>query len=255
MVSSKLVTAQARRLKREFREKYGFEHLVLKRKEPFTRELIVKVLLSAPDGMPLGKTQSLRWGSRFGRALLAMITTLAQTGLRRGEVTVKKRQRECPVGCLSRAAMSWLLRGAVYDGACAPRELLSRPTVGDFVILVPCPSKSDQLGAVWGGTPIWLPFQDAEPLSAFTALAAIELEDRCEERRNTALFTDDDELPLVGGRMSKVLKHLLSWELPKETVKLYSWHSARIYLATVLKESGATEEEVQALCRCVADAG
>lgn len=249
IVSSKLVAAQAKRLNKEYLEKHGYEHLIPKRKEPFTRELIVNILLSAPDGMALGGTQKLCWASRFGRSLMGMITTLAQTGLRKGEVTVKKRQPECPTNCMSRAAVAWLLRGTMYDSQRAPRELLESPSVGDFVVLTPCPSKSDQLGIVWGGTPIWLPFQREEPLCAFAALARIELEDACWKERVTALFTDDDGQPLVAGRMNKILQHLLLREMPKATTKLYSWHSARIYLATVLKESGASEEEVQALCR------
>lgn len=223
--------------------------MVPKRKEPFTRAILVDILLSAPDGASLWGDRKLKWDSRFGRSLAGMLTLLAQTGIRKGEATVDEPEESCPPGCLSRSAVSWLLKGRVYTSAEVRSEFLSEAAKGDFVIITPCPSKCDRYNRVWGATPIWLPYQEGEALSAFAALARLVSQDHCSDMVSTALFTDDDGNPLIGWQMDKMLRSLLLRELPEETARLYSWHSARIYLATVLKASGAREGEIEALCR------
>ena len=74
---------------------------------------------------------------------------------------------------LTRAGLSWLLRGKVYASGSAPADLLLSPQPGDFAVLQPPPSKSDPFDMVWGSKPIFLPFC-GDPLSAFTSLADIE---------------------------------------------------------------------------------
>ena len=64
-----------------------------------------------------------------------------------------------------------------------------------------------------------------------------------------ALFVDDDERPFVAYRLSEALKRMLGNVYDEATVKLYSWHSASIYLCTSLLEAGASRAQIQALCR------
>ena len=56
MVSSALVNRQTRRLSYEYKHKHGTADFVKKQKEPFTREILVDVILQAPAGLPLGYT-------------------------------------------------------------------------------------------------------------------------------------------------------------------------------------------------------
>ena len=105
-------------------------------------------------------------------------------------------------------------------------------------MLTPCPSKSDPFDMVWGGNPIWLPFQPNEPLSAFAALADIERFDPIGDlpADSVALFTNDAGLPFSGDQLDKALQRILVARLPAATAKLYTWHSFRIFLATMLLE-------------------
>ena len=127
--------------------------------------------------------------------------------------------------------------------------LLRHPQANDFAILTPPPSKSDPFDAVWGDKPIWLPFSE-DPLSAFGALADIELHDPIGDSADaTAVFTGDDGLPFSGAQLDTLLRHMLLRHFPMQTAKLYSWHSARIFLACVLLASKASRAEIQAICR------
>lgn len=176
MVSSHLVTLQVRRLNREYAERFGVADLVPRRKEPFTRDILVNVILGAPAGLDLGCVV-LDWTTRSGRSLRALTATLAQTGLRKGEVCVDRAGQPCSYRCLSRHGLRWLLRGCVYASS-PPSFALLHPNPGDYAILIPPPSKSDPFDVVWGGNPIWLPYQPNEPLCAFAALAQINMRPR-----------------------------------------------------------------------------
>ena len=174
MVASRLVQNEIQKLYMDHKSRHGVKDLIPKRKEPFTRDILLNTILGAPDATAVGRFKIV-WASRSGRALRALTKTLASTGFRKSEVSVEKiGQPLCD--CLTRASLSWLLRGKVFASGSAPADLLSQPQEGDFAILQPPPSKSDPFDMVWGSKPIFLPF-DADPLSAFTSLADIELND------------------------------------------------------------------------------
>lgn len=251
MCPSPLVTAQVRRLLFEYKAAHGVADMIPKRKEPFTRDILVDVLLATPCGYPTN-LGPLSWSSRFGRSLRGLVATLAQAGFRKGEVSVSRAGAPCDANCMSRADLAWLLNGRAYATGEAPVTRLAALQPGDFAVLTPCASKSDPFDMVWGGDPIWLPFQPNEPLCACAALAAIELADAlplAADRRLVALFTTDEGLPFSDAQLDRLLVCLLARSLPPASVKLYSWHSARIFLATTLLAAGASHPEIQALCR------
>ena len=70
MISSALVTAQTRRLNFEYKRKYGVADMVKRSKEPFTRQLLVDVILGAPALLNFGFCR-LNWTHRHGRSLLS----------------------------------------------------------------------------------------------------------------------------------------------------------------------------------------
>ena len=247
MVASRLVQNEIRKLYMDHKSRYGVKDLIPKRKEPFTRDILLDTILGAPDATMIGRFK-ITWASRSGRSLRALTKTLASTGFRKSEVTVEKAgQSLCD--CLTRAGLSWLLRGRAYTPGLAPAEFLSHPQEGDCAILQPPPSKSDPFDMVWGSKPIFLPF-DTDPLSAFTALADIELHDPVTGAPElTALFTADDGSPFTGHFLDRLLHGLLTRHFPEAVAKNYSWHSCRIWLATALLASGASRAQIQALCR------
>ena len=199
--------------------------------------------VSSSSGLPAAAA---RWSLR------GLTKTLASTGFRKSEVSVEKAgQSLCD--CLTRANLTWLLRGRIYASGAAPSALLSAPQEGDFAILQPPPSKSDPFDMVWGSKPIFLPFC-ADPLSAFTSLADIELLDPIIGAPElTAMFTTDDGAPFTGHFLDRLLHGLLPRHFPESVAKRYSWHSCRIWLATALLASGASRAQIQALCRWQTD--
>ena len=251
MVSSLLVQNEIRKLYMDYKTRHGVADLIPKRKEPFTREMLLDTILGAPNGFVVGRFK-IDWASRSGRALRALTKTLASTGFRKAEISVDKTgQSLCD--CLTRGGLSWLLRGKVFASGEAPAELLSHPQEGDFAILQPPPSKSDPFDMVWGSKPIFLPFNE-DPLSAFSSLADIELNDPISgEPSQTALFTADDGLPFTGHFLDRLLHGLLLRHFPEAVARHYSWHSCRIWLATALLASGASRAQIQALCRWQTD--
>ena len=250
MVASHLVQQNVRKLLCEYKRLYGVKDLIPKRKQPFTREIILHSLLSAPDTpFKLGRT-AFDPNSRRWRSLRALTLTLASSGFRKDEISVSKHGLACDADCLARANLRWFLRDKVYESGSVPPEFLQDPQPGDFAILTPGPSKSDPFDMIWGDKPIWLPFNE-DPLAAFSGLAEIELHDPLDglQPDSAALFCDDDGLPFSGSQLDTFLKQLLGRHYPPETVALYSWHSARIYLATALLAANASRAQIQALCR------
>jgi hypothetical protein len=149
--------------------------------------------------------------------------------------------------------LRWLIGKKVYNSGKVPAAILQSAGDGDFAILTPPPSKSDPFDMVWGDKPIWLPF-DQDPLAAFTALAEIELNDPLVGAANeTALFTGNDAKPLSGSQLDSLLSHMLLRHYDERTAKLYSWHSARIWLCCTLAASGCPRHLIQAMCRWQTD--
>ena len=80
--------------------------------------------------------------------------------------------------------------------------------------------------------------------------AEIELQDGFDgDAANVPLFADNDGLPFAGYQLDKLLHCMLARHYPPEVVKNYSWHSARIWLATALLAAKATRAQIQAMCR------
>ena len=246
MVSSALVNTESRRLHYEYRSQYGVQAMVPKRKEPFTKQMLISHVLGAPAGLDLGGGWSLDWSSRAGKSLAALTAVLAQTGFRKSEVSVPS-QLDTLHYCLQRSHLHWVIQGVPVDRPTAAQ--LRQLRAGDFAVLTPPPSKSDPFDMVWGGNPIWLPFVFGEPLCAAIALADLLLAWPTDGAVDSAVFTHDDGKPFTGSQLDKALERMLLHAYPPATVRLYSWHSARIFLCTSLLEAGASRAQIQALCR------
>lgn len=90
-----------------------------------------------------------------------------------------------------------------------------------------------------------------EPLCAFAALADIDICDpvSASAAATTALFTQDTGAPFHAAQLDSILRALLKRDMPDATASLYSWHSARIFLATALLAAGVPHATIQAMCR------
>ena len=248
MSPSSLVQVEIRRLLSNYKSEHGCQDLIPKQKQPFTRDILLGTILGTPNGYKLGN-YSMRWNSRRGRSIAALTRTLSNAGFRKAEISVEKHGNKCDADCLSRASLSWYLRSKLYTTESVPHELLRSPQPGDFAVLTPPPSKSDPYDMVWGNKPIWLPFLEDE-LAAFNSLAQIELNDGfVGPPHATALFTDDDGLAFSGPQLDRLLRAMMLRQYTEQVASNYSWHSARIFLATALLASNASRAQIQALCR------
>ena len=248
-----MVGAVVTGLMRRIQEEYGESHpdlLLPKRKEPFTRE-ILDGLSDIPSGkVRVAGRQLLIWESEFGRALWAVLCTLCSTGLRKSEVGRTSPDETRPIAM--RGSVRYRIGGQILASPTA--DQFRSMGVKDCAILTPPPSKSDQFGTVWGASPIYLAW-GRERRNACRALVAMELGAMVcgGDRLSPPLFSPGGGKAFTGYALDSTLQAMLLSFLPPARVALYSWHSARIYLACALKAAGASPGQIQALCRWVSE--
>ena len=121
---------------------------------------------------------------------------------------------------------------------------------GDYLVVSPPRSKTDQFGEIHCPYPSILPFENTK-LNAARRLRDAELRQPChgEARATTPLFATRDGQPLRHGTMDRLLRAALTRTIGATAATLYSWHSARIGLACALRASGCPPDTVQLICR------
>ena len=239
---TKLVWQMCKRLNARHAADFGALSLVVKRKQPFTKEILHALLISTDKGA-LDLTVP-----AVAAAFRAFVATLRQTGMRKSELALGAGVTFTRA-LATRANLQWCLRGIIY--ADPPPDLLRHPRVGDYAILVPPPSKADPYGEVWGALPIYLHYAPSEPDAAFNHLATLELTVPAvgQQRHMVPLISADNKRPLAAGQLDRMLQLVLGRVVGKANASKYSWHSARIYLACSLLAAGASHAQIQALCR------
>ena len=101
---------------------------------------------------------------------------------------------------------------------------------------------------VLGTKPIYLRYCPSKEINAATSLMELELlfPLHDDERRNIALFCDNEKMPLTGHTLDRLLQLMLT---AADHTTPYSWHSCRAALACQLLESGASTVDIMTLCR------
>ena len=228
-------------------EEHGPEFLLPKRKDPF-RAGQVEALLSLCDsnGIRLGNTTTdhskLQWVS-----MSAMIATMAQSGMRKDEVTSK---RAFTKRDLSRASLSWLIGGLLVRSP-TPIQLASLVPGEDYAILTPAPAKADKFGTIYGNLPIYLPYHPGEAINAATRLRDLEsawpLSDT--SRREHPLFVENSKEPVSASRVHQLFRKMLAYAIGQVEADKHSFHSFRITLACQCLAAGMSEPQILAICR------
>lgn len=240
------VTSILKQLMHDYCERHGPESLLPHRKSPYQHWMVVALLdlCRAKDSL-LG-TRRVQPESIFWTSLTALIAVMAQSGLRKAEVTSSKGFGKKD---MSRASLYWVIQEVVVRSPTLAQLLGLKP--GDYAALTPPPAKADQFGAIYGGLPMYFPFDATTPLCAARELQRLELRWPVSglERRSTPLFADDTKAPFKAPTLDTLLRHMLLTMMPASEVASYSWHSFRIFLACSLLKGGATGSQIQALCR------
>ena len=234
-----------RGLMRQFILKFGPSSLVPKRREPMTNGMI-RSLCNVADGFDLGPLGQFQQGTILAKSWRAAVAVAASTGLRKAELF----QSNAETFFLGWNMVSWITQGV---GVINPTDdQLLNLKDGDFAVLTPPPSKSDQFNAVWGALPIYLPFK-SEGRNAAQALQQLALGVGTTFRKQiskNAVFVNDSKQPLSCSIMASALyKAMVQITGSSEAAKLYTWHSFRSGLATALYAAGIKPITIQAMLR------
>ena len=201
-----------------------------------THQLICN-MLRVESGTQIAPRFLWEWTTYAGRSFRTLIHFMAQTGMRKAEVTLPGGE-QWGKKHISFANLKWFIKG---EYTASPRaDQLWLLTEGDYAVVTPPPSKSDPFGIRWGTKPIWLPYHPTAAINAARALAEWEMLARVsgEQRCTTPLFWGLGAwgTPLKEAEAMKFFDGLLLAALKgdKEQVKLYTMHSFRSYLASAI---------------------
>lgn len=238
-------------LLRDYAELHGPEALIPRRREPLTNEIIQGLL--SMEGK-VGR-RTIEWNGEFWGSLKAMFATLAQTGMRKAEVSLHANVKFNKMH-LSMANVRWIVGGVMYD-ALTP-ELYAKLQDGDYALLRVPPSKADQFGLHWGASTIYLMYRAdaaAFPICAARELAREEMRRAVapDARREAPLFVSSADMPFRHQEVSHVFHAMLHRLVGADRAAQYSVHSFRIYLACALLEAGASSATIQAMLRWRSD--
>jgi hypothetical protein len=242
LIPLKALTVPLKGLMRQFIQRFGPRSLIPKRRSPFTNGMIA-TMVSLPQGTMLAGLGSLDWSARAGLSLRAALAVATTTGMRKAELFKSDSET---------FFLTWELVAWVIDGVAVARPSVAQLQAlgpADFLVITPPPSKADQFNTVWGSAPMYAPFRNTLR-NAARAMAELVIKvgpSKC--RADEAVFTNNAGLPLTTTLMSEVLKAMIASFLPAEASTLYSWHSARVYLATALHAAGCKPALIQALLR------
>ena len=234
---------------REYVEMHGPEALLPHRKEPLTNKMVEAMLALFDTGNMIGQRR-VDMTNRGWLSLSAMFHTLAQTGFRKAEVALAHGLK-WNKACISMANLAWMVGGKCYPEL--TRDLFRRmQQEGGFALLRPPPSKSDRLGLHWGPCTIYLRYYGEACICAARALALMELERRVPlaKRESAPLFVNFEGSVWRHAPLTQIFKDALK-EIGVEgaTIKNYSMHSWRIYLACALLAANASHATIQAMLR------
>ena len=232
-------------LMRKFVLTFGPVSLVPKRREPFTNGMIDS-LVSLPAGSSLGSIGKFDCLSILGKSWIAAVAVSTSAGFRKAEMF----QSNAETFYLMWSLISWNFGGCPDGSVADPSdEQLMALKEGDYLVITPPPSKSDQFNMAWGSHPIYIAFHN-QVRNAARAVAALALAVAKDRRRPTrAVFVTDNKQPLQARHMASAMHHAVAQLVGSARAKLFTWHSGRIYLCTALHAAGVKPSVTQAMLR------
>ena len=236
------VRAKVQGLMRAVVTTFGAGYLTPQRKEPLTLEMLVRI--SKLNHADLGGR---RWDSsgHFETHVLDILCFGLRTGFRLAELVFHPSGE---IMYLMRGDVRAVVRDVTYEDP--PADVLRQMSSGDYWVVTPPRSKTDQFGEIHCPYPSILAF-DNSPLNAALRLRDNELRHPChgEHRAATPLFADFAGKPYTHSKLDLWLNLVLVHLYGAARAKLYSWHSMRIGLACALRAANCPTETIQLICR------
>jgi len=237
------VRAQIRGLLRVAVNVFGPGFLAPRRKEPFTTDML-RAVCAIPDGASVGAHT---WHAESPITILVtdLMCFLLWTGFRLAEVAAHSSGE---IRYLTRANLTAVVKGRPY--ADPSPEVLRSMSAGDYFLVTPPRSKTDEWGEVHCPFPCTLMYAD-DPLNPARRLRDAELRAPCrgDARATTPLFARPGGVLLTHSYMDPILSSVLEYTIGREEAAKYSWHSFRIGLACALRAAGCPPDVVQLICR------
>ena len=208
-----------------------------------------------PNGTVISPREVVDWSTPNFSSLRAMFATFAQTGFRKAELSLAA---GVTFGRLhaTLANVRWLIGGVLYASPTA--EQLRSLKDGDFCLLTPPLSKSDQFGLHWGAATIYLRFYASRinhPICAAREMASEELR-RCipaARRAQVPHFARADGSPWRHHQLVHIFMSMMTVLVGAEVAVNFTIHSFRIYLACALLSAGASHGTICAMLRWRSD--
>ena len=251
MEDGEVAVMAMRALTKRYIQKHGYRSLIKKRREPLTRRMI-EAFMSFPEGLKLASlvVNNKHKGWRSWKCLQA---AAAQSGFRRDEVSAKTAKVGFTKVQYSRASVVFHIHGEyIYDPS---RSQLLQFDDTCTVLLKPRPSKADPTGQFWCDKPICFPYRKMDKVSAARELVQYELDFplRGAARAQEPLFAMKTGVPFTKSQVDSIFKAMVKQVCPPDRLQRYSFHSYRIYLATMLDKAGCPPDKIKRILRWVSD--
>ena len=231
----------------QYKSRWGDEAFVPDRKWPFTNAALlamVRAIMTSP---------LLTWPNTLRLAMVTAFCCAMSTGIRKDEWTESFKGDTL----MRRGNFTWVDENG-RDLPSTPQVVRSRKR-GHMLRGRSAASKCDRLNVEWGAKDMWFRYDESNPLNFAWRWQQWELQCPCpadERHRWPAFSPEGNWKPFDGKFADTLLRALLRCVMSEEDASHYSWHSARVTIATMLnklrgKEIARDEIEgvIQALVR------
>ena len=236
-------------LLRDFMLEHGPLALVPKRKEPLENEEIRDMFNFTGYIFTGRQRRQLDWHSPAHSSLLAMFHTLAQTGMRKAEVSLPPKAKFDKTR-ISMLNVRWRIGGRVYSHL-TPELYAQLQRDGGYALLRPPPSKADPFSLHWGPCTIYLRYSASEHINAARELAREEMRRKVDpaKREDAPLFVTGAGVAWRHAELAAIFYAIIVAIRGEDRAKCVSMHSWRVYLACALLSQGASFSTIQAMLR------
>ena len=240
------------------------EHDILppERKNPLNEEQIAG-MLATPNGTSEASIREsgtrrrgdlvVDYAEYMWIAARATFATLAETGMRKGDVSKATKSTAFKRGRLTFGRLTWEINGT----------RMAAPTLDDFkgmthggCWLTYGALKNDAFGEFFGSKPSWLVYHPEDPSSACACLRRLEMAAAHagltpQERATVPLFGPQMGVEWHHGLIERIFVFLLrtGGGVSAADIRAYSCHSFRIYLACALYAANCPNDRIMAILR------
>lgn len=244
----KSLVAELNGMMRLYIRYHGPHSLAPRRAEPMQWGLIQRMNGLPRDGRRVG---AYVWSesNHVVYVFLRLSLFLIRTGFRLAEIVA---HTSCEIMYLTFACLTWRING-VWFAAPSAAQLAALVPGRDGCSVTPPRSKPDQWGEIHCPFTIFLVFTGT-PECACKALREMEARHPSVDRRTAAVFGDAQGRPFSHGVLDPLLRAVLTHLYSAAVASLYSWHSYRSGLASMLHAAGVPDAVIMLMCRWMCEA-